>query len=355
MTIACLLLNDPRYVNTGYLRRCEIMLRHYASQARTIAIFPGQGQPQKIEKRITALPLRRRMLNPINPLYLWQLRQQLIKHDARAIVCEGYQTLGAGIFLHLFTGRPLIYDAHNFESRHILRISPLRWPIAFSFELIASVIAKLVITTTSADAMAFQRIFPWLTGRTTVAENAVDTNHFRPAGKTIKGRVLFSGAMNYPPNRLALPHLRRLADEMKKSGVGHLCLAGPGTETLEEYFSALDNVSLLGEVKDIVQEIRSSSLVVAPLTVGGGSRLKIIEALACGVPVLASPQAAAGLGIGAAVELCPLREFPQRTLRLLRDQKRLRAMGQRGIGLIRARYSWSAQQRRVSQALRKML
>jgi glycosyltransferase involved in cell wall biosynthesis len=62
-------------------------------------------------------------------------------------------------------------------------------------------------------------------------------------------------------------------------------------------------VSLLGAVEDLVPFYERATAVVAPLRAGGGSRIKLLEAFAFGVPVIATPQAAAGLGVRHGEEL----------------------------------------------------
>ena len=117
-------------------------------------------------------------------------------------------------------------------------------------------------------------------------------------------RMLFVGNLTYPPNVAAaqslahdvLPELRRLrpAATVDLVGAYDVRLAAVGKEP---------GVHLRGFVADLVGAYAAADVIVAPMRLGAGTRIKILEAFAYGRPVIATPQAVAGLHVRDGVEV----------------------------------------------------
>ncbi len=114
-----------------------------------------------------------------------------------------------------------------------------------------------------------------------------------------KASLLFVGNLTYPPNieaarmlvEAVLPELqRRLRTPV------HVTLVGPHHEQVERL--AGPAAEARGFVADLGPVYASATAVVVPLSTGGGTRIKLLEAFAHGVPVVASTVAAAGLAVG---------------------------------------------------------
>ncbi len=114
-------------------------------------------------------------------------------------------------------------------------------------------------------------------------------------------RLLFVGTLGYFPNadaarflcRDIVPALRRLS--------GHAIvvdLAGAGDTTGLRDIAQMPEVTLLGYVEDLAPLYAAADIAVAPLRAGGGTRIKILEAFAHGVPVVATWLAARHRGRG---------------------------------------------------------
>jgi len=106
-------------------------------------------------------------------------------------------------------------------------------------------------------------------------------------------RLLFVGNLDYPPNRDAAERLVRgvLPRVRRRIPDAELHLVGAGTP-----LASGEGVVQHGPVADLAESYHGARLTVVPLRAGGGSRLKILEAWARHVPVVATPQAVAGLG-----------------------------------------------------------
>lgn len=113
--------------------------------------------------------------------------------------------------------------------------------------------------------------------------------------------VLFAGNLTYPPNagaavtlvREVLPRLRLLVDRPVT-----VTVAGePGPDDQVRSLAAVPGVQVTGFVADLAACYRAADVVVAPLAAGGGTRIKLLEAFAYGLPVVTSTAGAAGLDL----------------------------------------------------------
>jgi glycosyltransferase involved in cell wall biosynthesis len=185
--------------------------------------------------------------------------------------------------------------------------------------------ARALLAVSPEDQLAFRAIYR---RAAVLLPNGVDTRVFAPgrADGDLRrglhlgdGRVaLYCGSFDYGPNREALAHLLRLDWPLRTPGRADTHLVVVGRRPPRQAKSRL-GVHVAGEVEDVVPYLRLAHLVLAPLTRGGGTRLKIIEALACGQEVLSTRFGAAGIcGDGVAgLHLCEPQEFDTRLRALL--------------------------------------
>ena len=111
---------------------------------------------------------------------------------------------------------------------------------------------------------------------------------------------------------------------------------------LDTTFSG-DGVSLTGYLNDVRPTIASSWVSVVPLRVGSGTRLKILESLALGTPVVATSKGAEGLALRPDRDLLIAdepAEFASAVLRLLRDPALRESLSQNGREAVKAKYDW---------------
>jgi glycosyltransferase involved in cell wall biosynthesis len=155
-------------------------------------------------------------------------------------------------------------------------------------------------------------------------------------------RAIFVANFSYKPNRGGL---RFMLDEVlplvwAELPDAKLTLVGAG---LEQPPSADPRVQTLGFVENLRDAYATASCAVVPLLVGGGTPLKLIEALAYGLPVIATPRAVAGLAVSDGLD-CLIAEgpdaFAKAIVRVLRDGAP--GLGQRARQLAAERYSIEA-------------
>jgi glycosyltransferase involved in cell wall biosynthesis len=131
-----------------------------------------------------------------------------------------------------------------------------------------------------------------------VIPNGVDTAHYQPCDRAPEpGVILYNGALTYGANLDAVRYFVSDIYPRLQADLPHLKLMVTG-RTAGVDLSGIEDcpgVELTGYVQGMRDVLRGSSACVVPLRHGGGSRLKILEAMAAGVPVVSSSKGAEGI------------------------------------------------------------
>jgi polysaccharide biosynthesis protein PslH len=188
--------------------------------------------------------------------------------------------------------------------------------------------------------------------KVTVVPNAVDLEHFapRPQAPVQPLSILFFGAINYFPNSDAVklfvdeifPRVRARLPGARFKVVGHT----------PDNLKALGNefIEMKGFVPDLREEIERAAVVIAPLRIGGGTRLKILEAMAMARPVVSTPQGAEGLEVAHGRELLLAESpaaFADEVIRVLEQPALGQQLGAAARTLVEDRYGWAASVKRL--------
>jgi polysaccharide biosynthesis protein PslH len=158
--------------------------------------------------------------------------------------------------------------------------------------------AALNVAVSYADAEALAVIASG--SRLVVAPNGVDTTSIFPSSQPSGKELAFLGGLDWFPNRDALeyyveaiePELRRLLGEVTLRWVG---AAGPSSQVS----SAMRGIRFTGFVPDPAAALAGAGCFIVPLRVGGGTRLKILEAWGLGLPVVSTTVGCEGLQVRA--------------------------------------------------------
>jgi len=289
---------------------------------------------------------------------LRQLRPQLV------VLCD--TTLGPLAAYIKALGIKIVVGPHNHDStlyRHIAEHAPTeylqRWnsKLADAFraaEILFAPHADQVWVCSAADA---QRFAPEITAeRIRVIPNAYDVG---PPSPVPDGRELvFIGQGNYYPNEQAIRTLFRVSQTLERRGFEHrMRIVGRVSGDVRHEARDFASVAVAGEVPSVTPYIRAAALVPVALTVGGGTRIKILEAMAASRPVLSTPVGIEGIeaedGVHAVLEP-DLDAFPDRIIELLTDPQRLQRIATAGWELVRQQYSHPALAALVGAALRDL-
>jgi glycosyltransferase involved in cell wall biosynthesis len=157
-----------------------------------------------------------------------------------------------------------------------------------------------------ADARRARQAQPGLDVRT--IPNVVDVEHLASIAAVeprLARSVAFLGAFDYPPNETAgLRFAERIVPRLRADGrPARLALIGRSPTERIRRAAALARIDLLADVPDAAKALAGFAVLVAPLESGSGTRLKILEAAALGVPVVSTPIGAADLELEPDVEI----------------------------------------------------
>jgi sugar transferase (PEP-CTERM/EpsH1 system associated) len=202
------------------------------------------------------------------------------------------------------------------------------------------------IVSAPEDAAALRRLKPG--SPVTVVANGVDLDYFRPSlGPREVATIVFSGKMSYHANvsavlyfvRDVLPLVKAANPEVRLRIVG----SRPPARVLE--LARDPSIEVTGHVADIRESVSSATLAVCPVTVKVGIQNKILEAMAMGVPVVATRQGARGLAAEAGQDLLvgdSAVELAHHIRRLLGDSTLRAELGRLGRKYVERHHRWSA-------------
>jgi glycosyltransferase involved in cell wall biosynthesis len=170
--------------------------------------------------------------------------------------------------------------------------------------------------------------------------------------------LVFIGQANYYPNEDAIRRLFVVSRKLDEKGVAHrMRIVGRIGEHLRKLAMASPSVEIVGEVESVAPYMEAAAIAPIALTLGGGTRLKILEAMSMARPVLSTPIGIEGIecenGVHAVIEP-DLAAFPDRILELLSNSDRARRIALAGWELVRDNYSHEALLRQVGDALRDL-
>ncbi len=204
--------------------------------------------------------------------------------------------MAAAALLGLAARRPVIYSANNLESafRDFGSMKRLR---AFERRLLEAMAETWMPSRAEIELAA--ELAPGAALR--YVPNAVDVAAIEPRRAVADPpEVLFVADFTYHPNREGLALLGKVLPRVWESLPDvRLVVAGRGAEAPP---GGDPRVRILGFVDDLAPLYARAACAVVPLTTGGGSPLKFVEALAYGVPVVSTPRGAGGLDAAAGRE-----------------------------------------------------
>jgi glycosyltransferase involved in cell wall biosynthesis len=181
---------------------------------------------------------------------------------------------------------------------------------------------------------------------TAVVANGVDVEHFAPAGEPhLPGTLVFTGLLEYRPNLDAARHLvEELLPRISARAPGtQLTIVGRGRPADLERLRR-PNVEVTGFVPDVRPYIARAAVVVTPLRIGGGTRLKVVEALSMGKAIVSTSIGCEGLDVHDRRHLLIADDdehFAAEVARVLRAPTLGEQLGAAGRLLAVERYSWS--------------
>jgi sugar transferase (PEP-CTERM/EpsH1 system associated) len=313
-----------------------------------------------------------------------QLRQLLDERRFDAIVCD---FLPPVVNLPERLPCPSILFTHNVEAeiwrRHAENArNPVartllaqQWRRMLRFEGEALSRFDLVLAVSDSDRQTFERLYPGaLKAPAHVVQTGVDTTYFAPAdgpaetgphgairtGSPPRAHLVFTGSMDWLPNedgmlyfvREILPRIREAEPEVTLSIIGRAPTAAVKRLADEA------GIEVTGRVDDVRPHIAAGSVYIVPLRIGGGTRLKIFEAMAMGKAVVSTTVGAEGLPVTTGQNVVIADEpaaFAQAVVHMIRDVEARRRIETEARRLVVERYDWSAVAHDLEDALARVV
>jgi len=206
-------------------------------------------------------------------------------------------------------------------------------------------LADRVLTVSETDRDAFA---PFVEpGKLAVIPTGVDVDYFHPTPvEETANSLVFTGSMDWLPNEDAilyfvdaiLPLIKKQCPEISLEVVGR-----SPSRKLQALAERERSLRLTGWVEDIRPFVARGSICIVPLRIGGGTRLKIFEAMAMSKAVVSTSVGAEGLPVQSGANIIVADtpgDFAQSVVSLLRDPSQRRRLGTSARALVQEKYSW---------------
>ena len=207
--------------------------------------------------------------------------------------------------------------------------------------------ADRVVVVSDEDAQIIRQLNPSLS--VVSIPNGVDIAAFahQPAVDRKSDRLLFTGALGYPPNVDAAQFLvNRIFPRIRAArpaAVLELVGRDPADSILA--LDEIAGVNVVGPVEDMADSLSQAAIYLCPMISGTGIKNKLLEAMANGLPCVATPLATRGMKVTPGVDVLVEsddRSLAEATIRLLEDDELRRSIGRAGFDYVSDSHTWSA-------------
>ncbi|HMO81797.1 MAG TPA: glycosyltransferase [Pyrinomonadaceae bacterium] len=185
----------------------------------------------------------------------------------------------------------------------------------------------------------------------------VDTEYFAERNGFAPGNanLVFTGSMDWLPNHDAILWFVREVLPLVRRTVPEASLTVVGRDPFPEILAAAERdprITVTGRVPDVRPYMSDAAVYAVPIRIGGGTRLKIYEAMSMGLPVVSTTVGAEGLPLSDGDEIL-LRDSPadfaEAIVRLLRDRDDAKTLGKSGAARVRNEFGWARVADRFSE------
>jgi polysaccharide biosynthesis protein PslH len=347
--------------------------RSVAAACRSVTLVPAVVHSRR-HKRFLQL----RSVVGRRPAQYWMFfSREMQAHIDRALTTHSYDVV---VLEHSFMGYyalprhiPTVLDQHNVESEILLRSAEregsllrrtynrleYRRFISDERRICREVDLIQAASGRDRDAMLAWGAMP----PSTVIANGVDTDFFRCREDTSDPErpvVVFTGTMSYLPNIQAIlyftdqiwPAIVQRVPNARLEVVGQ----SPPPDVLA--LARDPRIEVTGFVPDVRPYLSNAGAVIAPLLIGGGTRLKILEAMSMERPIVSTSLGCEGIDVQDGRHLLIADEpgaFADRLVDVLNDPQRYRMLGHAGRQLVEESYDWQSLGRQMDDAIRALV
>lgn len=297
---------------------------------------------------------------PLSPAFYScsELRQRIerLAAERRFDVAVSFSS-STGPYVTGLGGTPIVADFVDLDSRKwALYADARRWPLPLLYRLEADRLlgyeralaarAYRTLVRTEAEREDCVRLIP--DGRFEVLRNGVDLEYFAPdagAADAEPQALVFTGVMDYYPNVEAVRFFcaEVFSRVREQEPAASFTIVGARPAPAVRALARQPGVRVTGSVPDVRPYVRAARVAVAPLRLARGVQNKVLEAMAMGVPVLATRPAFRGVGCAPGEGVLVADEPAEQArllLALLRDAPAARELGARGRRFVELHHDW---------------
>lgn len=280
---------------------------------------------------------------------LWvAIAAYLQRYDYDIVQCFG--GISVYEFHHLISSKPTVITPYESYALYLQRAiqqgawsARLSLPIVRGFESWMFTPYDRTVVIAQPDKDCLLSIQPQL--KIDVIPNGIDLDTFQLQDGTREPyTLLFVGNYEYPPNLDAvkllveqiLPQVRQQIPEAKLKLVGN-----KPPDWMKNL--ANDYIEVTGRVPDVKPYLAEATVFVCPLRIGAGLKNKVLEALAMGIPVVATPLSVDGIRVNhrESAWIADVDQIVHGVLQVMRESSLQQTLSKNGRALIEAEYSWA--------------
>lgn len=301
----------PPYWGGG--QRTYHLIKSLAQQHKVYLIFPSYPQfqdanPKMYQEEMKKLGVE---IRPIDNWFKWQIIEflnpflflkslyLLFSKRIEFIICD-YPWSGVyTLLLHFLTRKPYIFFEHNIEYKIKEQTKSKYTNLMKLLEILLCKFAKLIVVVSKKNKQELIKLGV-NKKKILILENGFDSHRFFPNDKfrkiirkklKIKDNevlVFFCGKLDYAPNIEALYSIRwKILPKVVKRVNAKFVIVGGGKNRLDPNLRH-PNMIFTGVVNEIERYLNAADVVIVPITKGSGTRIKVLEAIACGKVVIAT-------------------------------------------------------------------
>lgn len=266
-------------------------------------------------------------------------------------------TIGLANYRDVLEGLPCVIVHQNIESELLIRRSKsMANPFSRAyiarqghklrlFEKRACEVFDYHTTVSERDRQLLLKIHPQVKAH--VVPNGVDTEYFKPLDDTVQpNSLVFVGGMTWYPNLDAMKYFTEEIWHLIRAEVPDLSMNVIGrnpNRIIKEFAQCEPGFQPLGFQEDVRPHVTKAAVYVVPIRVGGGTRLKILDAMAMGKAVVSTSIGCEGIDVMDGVDIViadTAKEFASKTVQLLSDSAMREEIGRNARKKAVERYSW---------------
>lgn len=262
----------------------------------------------------------------------------LDEHNVESIIWRRYYELEKNIFKKIFIGNQ-IKKIELYEKNTCSRFD-------------------MCLTVSGSDRQNLMQVSPDSTVK--VIENGVDIDYFTPIRVDVeKNSIVFTGSMDWLLNEDAIIYFIKDVFPLLKASIPDtkLYIVGQNPSVRIKKRANGHRIIVTGRVDDVRPYIARSTVYIAPLRGGGGTRLKILEAMAMGKPVVSTAVGCEGIDVTPGENIVVAddpKAFSREIIKLFHNPSLCKKLGENGRKLVEDTYSWKTISSRLEETYQRI-